>query len=320
MSFKSSRGIQEQDVYQAADALIAEGLRPTIERVRQKIGRGSPNTVSPLLDAWFGTLSARLGLDGAAKEEGGQLPEPVQQAAILLWDTALSSARQEATQALEHNRQSLDAERTALAQQIADFEHHRQALAARQLACDEALQMARSQLEEKNARLEAAGIRLQRQEREIDELHEKLKIREQEREAGLRRSEEEAQRHAQERLRLEARAAANERRLLQDLDREREDTKRSKAALAEQKRGATAVHARLETANLNLAAQLQEKEHAFKAVHQTLAVADARVNELSDLLEAQKRVHATTLKQLELLLQSSPQRNRAQIPIRRRRV
>ena len=42
------RGIQEDDVWGAADALLAEGLRPTIERVRQKIGRGSPNTVSPL--------------------------------------------------------------------------------------------------------------------------------------------------------------------------------------------------------------------------------------------------------------------------------
>lgn len=47
---KSPRGIQSEDVVQAADALIAEGLRPTIERVRQKIGRGSPNTVGPLLD------------------------------------------------------------------------------------------------------------------------------------------------------------------------------------------------------------------------------------------------------------------------------
>ncbi|WP_196360993.1 DNA-binding protein, partial [Achromobacter xylosoxidans] len=39
-------GITEQDVWRAADALLLEGARPTIERVRQKIGRGSPNTVS----------------------------------------------------------------------------------------------------------------------------------------------------------------------------------------------------------------------------------------------------------------------------------
>ena len=36
----TSRGVQEADVWAAADALIAQGLRPTIERVRQHIGRG----------------------------------------------------------------------------------------------------------------------------------------------------------------------------------------------------------------------------------------------------------------------------------------
>ena len=54
------RGIQEEDVFRAADALLAEGLRPTIERVRLKIGRGSPNTVSPMLERWFASLGERL--------------------------------------------------------------------------------------------------------------------------------------------------------------------------------------------------------------------------------------------------------------------
>ena len=54
-----SRGINEQDVWKAADALLLEGARPTIERVRLKIGRGSPNTVSPHLESWFARLGAR---------------------------------------------------------------------------------------------------------------------------------------------------------------------------------------------------------------------------------------------------------------------
>jgi hypothetical protein len=41
--------------------LLAEGLRPTIERVRQKIGRGSPNTVSPMLERGFASLGAAPG-------------------------------------------------------------------------------------------------------------------------------------------------------------------------------------------------------------------------------------------------------------------
>jgi len=36
------------------------GERPTIERVRQQLGRGSPNTVGPMLDGWYGSLAKRL--------------------------------------------------------------------------------------------------------------------------------------------------------------------------------------------------------------------------------------------------------------------
>ena len=57
---RGGRGIQESQVWEAADALVHEGLRPTIERVRQKIGSGSPNTVSPMLERWFATLGKRL--------------------------------------------------------------------------------------------------------------------------------------------------------------------------------------------------------------------------------------------------------------------
>ena len=42
---KTTRGVQEQDVWAAADAVLLQGERPTIERVLQHMGRGSPNTV-----------------------------------------------------------------------------------------------------------------------------------------------------------------------------------------------------------------------------------------------------------------------------------
>ena len=49
-------GIQLEDVCAAADALVAQGLKPTIERVRRHLGGGSPNTVSALLDDWFAKI------------------------------------------------------------------------------------------------------------------------------------------------------------------------------------------------------------------------------------------------------------------------
>lgn len=93
MPSKSTRGVQQEDVWGAADALVAEGLRPTIERVRQKIGRGSPNTVSPILDAWFATLGSRLGVTDNKKATAGDLPAPVRQAVAMGISASVSARR-----------------------------------------------------------------------------------------------------------------------------------------------------------------------------------------------------------------------------------
>lgn len=318
MQLKSNRGVQQEDVGQAADALIAEGLRPTIERVRQKIGRGSPNTVSPLLDVWFSTLAVRLGLDGSPSGEGC-LPEQVQQAAGLLWNAALESARQEATEALTQAHQILADDRMTLTQRENNFEQQKQVLLARQLASEETLQMTRHQLGEITVRLEESGLTLERRERDIDALREKLTLQETERASEQRRSEENSQRHAEERARLEARASANERRLLEELDRERQEVKRLKAATLEQERRAAAAHAQWEAGSQILAARLQEKDQAFQSALQTLASAQSRMGELEDLLQAQKAAHAITLKQVDVLLLSASRKSAAR-PLSRRRI
>jgi chromosome segregation ATPase len=53
--------VTEQDVFETADSLLARGERPTIDRVRQELGRGSPNTINPHLDSWWKGLSERVG-------------------------------------------------------------------------------------------------------------------------------------------------------------------------------------------------------------------------------------------------------------------
>jgi Plasmid replication region DNA-binding N-term len=92
---KTPRGITEQDVWAAADALLLEGARPTIERVRMQIGRGSPNTVSPHLESWFARLGSRIA-DPQAFSAPPDVPEPVLQAARHFWESALALARGEA--------------------------------------------------------------------------------------------------------------------------------------------------------------------------------------------------------------------------------
>ncbi len=88
-----SRGITGRDVELAADALLREGERPTIEKIREKIGRGSPNTINPLLDAWWKRLASRLDAGPAALH---RLPESVAHVAEALWMQALEEGRHRA--------------------------------------------------------------------------------------------------------------------------------------------------------------------------------------------------------------------------------
>jgi len=87
-----ARGITENDVWKACDALLLAGERPTIERVRQHIGRGSPNTVSPFLDTWFRGLGGRI-KDPGAFAAPPDIPDPIQQAAKHFWEVALAQTR-----------------------------------------------------------------------------------------------------------------------------------------------------------------------------------------------------------------------------------
>lgn len=87
-----SRGVQRQDVWEAADAVLLQGGKPTIERVRQHLGSGSPNTVGPHLDQWFKHLGKRI-QDPAAFTTPHGVPDPVLQVAQHLWETALTQTR-----------------------------------------------------------------------------------------------------------------------------------------------------------------------------------------------------------------------------------
>lgn len=75
-------------VKQAADALLAEGIRPTVINVRARTGRGSAGTINTALQEWWQTLAKRL----AQVETRPEIPEPVFAVAEQLWDAALRQA------------------------------------------------------------------------------------------------------------------------------------------------------------------------------------------------------------------------------------
>jgi Plasmid replication region DNA-binding N-term len=93
-----TRAVSQSDVSHAADSLLRAGERPSIEKVRARIGKGSPNTINPMLDAWWKTLSARLDSGPAALH---RLPETVAHVAEALWMQALEEGRRRAHQELK---------------------------------------------------------------------------------------------------------------------------------------------------------------------------------------------------------------------------
>lgn len=103
---RQPRGVQGPDVDRVADALLRSGERPTVEKIRQKLGTGSPNTINPLLDQWWQRLSQRLEAGPQALE---RLPEEVIHAAESLWLLCLDQARARAHLELGGLKGAMDA-------------------------------------------------------------------------------------------------------------------------------------------------------------------------------------------------------------------
>ena len=301
MQQKSARGIGQQDVWAAADALIAEGLRPTIERVRLKIGRGSPNTVSPLLEAWFATLAPRLGV-GVAKSAGELVPALVLKAMTTVWETAQLAAREDAALQLVQQQQAVANARTAVLHQQNDVARREQSLQERQSALDDALVAARSQITDLTGRLETLQLALAKREAHLDTVRAALEAQEKQRDADRLRVDEERKSYADEKRRLEERTVSAEHRLLGELDRERQRSKQAKAALADAERSANAAHKGLELTNRELVKKLHAADVELGSERKALALSAERTQELRGLLEQQRAATGNALEQLERLV------------------
>jgi hypothetical protein len=100
-----SRGVSGADVDRAADQLLRTGERPTVEKIRTTLGTGSPNTINPLLDAWWKRLASRLDAGPAALH---RLPESVAHVAEALWMQALDEGRRRAQMEIAGDKRAAD--------------------------------------------------------------------------------------------------------------------------------------------------------------------------------------------------------------------
>ena len=293
------RGVQRQDVWEAADALLLQGDKPTIERVRHHLGSGSPNTVGPHLDQWFKHLGRRLTTDPGVFAAQHGAPDPVLQVAQHLWETALAQTRSDFEERLQEGlRESASAvqaetQRAELAISVAD-------------EATERAELVRSELNEIGPLLSQARENLAAQQGRLDEVrgawasvNERLK---QEREEMTRGVDE----IKQQLLSAVERADAADRRVALELDRER--TARTRA-----ERQAEALQKSLATFQ---AAALAAGEHA----HQTQQAFGEREDLLKtdlatrakELNEERQRVKDLLAECAEKALETSKERAQAE--------
>jgi chromosome segregation ATPase len=161
-------GITFEQVAAAADALVGEGQQPTIRAIRERLGTGSPNTVHKHLTAW---REARPVAAAAAPE----LPQSLTAAIAAEIERAAAQARGEIEGRLVQAQaeaadlaaagEVLEAERDALAEQVAELTRERDTLAGKaeqQVAdlADQAQRIEREQQAAESARVELATARL----------------------------------------------------------------------------------------------------------------------------------------------------------------
>lgn len=257
-------GVTRADVFNAADALAMRGARPTVERVRNHLGTGSPNTVTPLLDEWWKAVGPRLaGIAPAPGEPADGVPLEIRNAVRGIWDTALAAARHQL-------QRELQAERDGLAEALATVRDREMALQAAREGLEEAVRAANGRAEDLRRQLEdaaaanqqaaqQANARLADLQAHIDQVSERAR-RAEEAEARARQDWEH---QATERRADAERAAANERRLLQEIDRERGH---AAAARAQAQREADAARKQVAQVESQLAEQTARADELERAV------------------------------------------------------
>lgn len=242
-----ARGVTQDQVTHAADALLARGERPTIEKVRAELGTGSPNTLLRLLEVWWAELAGRL--DAQARAQLPSVPEPVQRAMMTLWSEAVVESRRDAEARLVEREQ-------ALAAREAGMQHQLEAARSADAAVKEERSRAIADLAHAATALEQERQHAAALQGSLLEAVQSLRDAQVTIEA-LRRAGEEALRRYRTDL---ERATAGEQRWLTEVDRAREETK---AALHDAKR-ARAELAKERQQRLKLDAQHTAEKREFR--------------------------------------------------------
>ena len=277
-------GVTQDNVNEAADALLLAGERPTIERVRAKLGTGSPNTLIRLLDVWWADLGARLQAQNA-RLQMPDAPPAVASLAQALWERTLEDARRLADAALQaaHTAVTLDQER---------LESERRALAASSERIADELAAVRRSEALASTRLDDATRLIAQQASQLDDLAQQRHTaldradRLEQEVATLRKLHTDQESAAQaERARHDQYVEALEKRTSLEVDRARQETRTvqrvASGQMAKHERGLAALRQERDDAVTALAV-IQAEATAHKARADTLERQQAQLSELAE--------------------------------------
>lgn len=154
------QGISYEQVVDAAKALVAEQLKPTLSAVRERLGSGSMNTIHRHLTAWQGQQKP------AARKIGDPNPRLIAALGTELSrvaDDAAADAEAALAQVMSENAvlastgEALEAERDALTQELQQVATERDKLAGK--ATEQAAEIERLNAESERERGELASVR-----------------------------------------------------------------------------------------------------------------------------------------------------------------
>lgn len=286
-------GVPENDVFAAADAVLARGERPTVERVRLELGRGSPARVGALLDQWWEQLAGRL----RSETRLPGLPTEVGQAFVAIWQQATTLAQGLAEQGLAGHRQVLADERETLGaleararlevaqarQQTAEAVSARQGVEIRLADLDQLLVQRQAQIDD----LSRQRDELQAQRDDIR--HQSLELQQQ-----LLDSREQAERTRDEQQRY---TRDVEDRAYREIDRAREESKSLAVQLKDAGTRLQSLQQDLQAGQTALA-EAREQRGVAQAQRDQLQLAQAAVCEQLQALQQQDQLRHRELVEL----------------------
>jgi chromosome segregation ATPase len=233
-----ARGINESDVHTAADQLVANGERPTVERIRAHLGTGSPNTVTRWLDTWWKNLSFRL---QPKRPDLKDAPAVLAELAGQWWALALEHASESILEELTDARQTLAAEYDELRGQQQTFAEEASELQAKAIASAQSERLALTQVAELRQLVEQLQAQLAESARQHASTDQRLEQAESARRVVEARSQELQELARSERGSLMEHASSVEDRAAREIDQARQQAKdlQSKLASAEKLHAAT---------------------------------------------------------------------------------